>query len=254
MRDFTITMYADLLLALKEAGYSFVTYRCYVKGVVPPGRLVILRHDIDDRPERALVMARLEHRLSVKGTYYIRNQPKAFNRAIIKNIAAMDHEIGYHYEDLSRHKGNIEKAIASFSVFLKELRTISPVHTICMHGSPLSKYDNKNLWKHFRYSDYDILAELYLDTDFNQLFYLTDTGRSWNSRFNIRDKVNSSFRHIIHDTPQLIQKIREKVLPEKMMITIHPQRWMNEWTGWLRELAFQNIKNIGKAILLYKRS
>ena len=195
-------------------------------------------------------MAQLEHELGVSGTYYIRNTPKTFDRRVIKKIAALDHEIGYHYEDLSRYDGDAPKAIRSFSRFLNELRTICPVQTICMHGSPLSKHDNKNLWKHYSYEDFDILAELYLDTDFNQLLYLTDTGRSWNSPFNIRDRVSSSYKHNIRSTAQLIDHVQKRLLPQQLMITIHPQRWTNEWKGWLLELAFQNTKNIGKAILL----
>jgi len=76
-----------------------------------------------------------------------------------------------------------------FEKNLSELRKLYPVKTICMHGSPLSKYDNKLLWKYYDYKKLGILAEPYFDIDFNQLFYLTDTGRCWDGhRFNVRDK------------------------------------------------------------------
>jgi hypothetical protein len=254
LRDFTITLFTELLLAFKEARYQFITYRCYMKGAIPAGPFVILRHDIDDKPQRALMLAELEHELNISGTYYIRNTPKTFDRRLIKRIAALDHEIGYHYEDLSRHGGNTEKAIQSFAAFLKELRTICAVHTICMHGSPLSKHDNKKLWQHYRYRDHGIMAELYLDTDFNKLLYLTDTGRSWNSRFNIRDRVSSNIKHNIRGTAELIEHVQQGLLSQQIMMTIHPQRWTNDWKAWLLELAFQNTKNIGKAILQYARS
>jgi|ERR1035437_5345325 hypothetical protein len=48
-----------------------------------------------------------------------------------------------------------------------------------MHGSPLSKYDSKDLWKKYNYRDYKIIGEPYFDVDFNKVFYLTDTGRRW---------------------------------------------------------------------------
>jgi hypothetical protein len=42
---------------------------------------------------------------------------------------------------------------------LEKLREFYPVKTICMHGSPLSKYDNKKIWEKYDYRDYGIIAE-----------------------------------------------------------------------------------------------
>ncbi|CAB1058414.1 hypothetical protein D1BOALGB6SA_3170 [Olavius sp. associated proteobacterium Delta 1] len=36
---------------------------------------------------------------------------------------------------------------------LKKLKRFYPVKTICMHGSPLSKWENRELWKRFNYQD-----------------------------------------------------------------------------------------------------
>ncbi len=59
-----------------------------------------------------------------------------------------------------------------------------------MHGSPLSKYDNEKIWEKYNYRDYDIIADCNLDIDFNEVFYITDTERSWNnSNASVRDKV-----------------------------------------------------------------
>ena len=45
-------------------------------------------------------------------------------------------------------------AIDDFRLNLEKLRKLYPVKTICMHGSPFSKWDNRDLWK-----KYDYLAE-----------------------------------------------------------------------------------------------
>ncbi len=59
-----------------------------------------------------------------------------------------------------------------------------------MHGSPLSKYDNKKIWEKYDYRDYGIIADPSFDIDYDEVFYITDTGRSWNnSNVSIRDKV-----------------------------------------------------------------
>jgi hypothetical protein len=39
-----------------------------------------------------------------------------------------------------------------------------------MHGSPRSKYDNKDVWKKYDYKKYEIKIEPYFDIDFNQMF------------------------------------------------------------------------------------
>ena len=72
-----------------------------------------------------------------------------------------------------------ELAIDDFRLNLEKLRKFYPVKTICMHGSPLSKWDNRDLWKKYNYRDYGIIGEAYFDIDFGEVLYLTDTGRRW---------------------------------------------------------------------------
>ena len=54
-----------------------------------------------------------------------------------------------------------ELAIEDFERNLEKFREFYPVKTICMHGSPLSKWDNRDLWKRYDYRDYGIIAEPY---------------------------------------------------------------------------------------------
>ncbi|MBC8179929.1 hypothetical protein H8E88_02285 [candidate division KSB1 bacterium] len=48
--------------------------------------------------------------------------------------------------------------IEDFRSNLEMLRKLYPVKTICMHGSPLSKYDNRLLWEKYDYRDYGIIG------------------------------------------------------------------------------------------------
>ena len=69
-------------------------------------------------------------------------------------------------------------------------RKYYPAKTICMHGSPLSKYDNKKIWEKYDYRDYGIIADPSFDIDYDEVFYITDTGRAWNhTTASVRDKV-----------------------------------------------------------------
>jgi hypothetical protein len=248
-RDFTVKKYNELLDALKKAGYEFQTVEDYV--LSPLTKVVILRHDIDKMPLNALEFAKLEKSKELYATYYFRIVPKTFVPSIIREIAALGHNIGYHYEDVDLTKGDIDKGYISFKTNLEKLRKMAPVKTICMHGSPLSRYDNKRLWDKYNYRDEDIICEPYLDVDFNKVLYLTDTGRRWNNdEVSIRDKVHSAYNLQIKNTNQLINLIQENKLPEQIMINTHPQRWNDNIFYWIRELLAQSVKNQIKKIIV----
>lgn len=241
-RDFTLKIYEELLDAMIEAGYSFQTFRDYLKA--PEEKVVILRHDVDKRPGNALMTAEIEHAKGLRASYYFRIVPESLQVDKLQKIKALGHEIGYHYEDMDPAKGDAEKAIASFEENLAKLRKLAPIETICMHGSPLSKYDNRELWKHYDYRDYGIIGEPYFDLDYAEIFYITDTGRKWNNKdASLRDKVDSGFDIEVKDTRHFIELLLAGAMPAKIMINTHPQRWDDRILPWVVELVGQNLKN-----------
>ena len=264
MIDFTLETYHSLIKSLIFPNYKFLTAEEYFSHSVSASHshsVVIMRHDIDRKPHNALRMAKLENELGVTATYYFRTIPKTFKPDIIKEIASLDHEIGYHYENMDVCKGDIDLAYEDFKLNIDKLRKIYPVKTICMHGSPISKWDNRLLWDKFDYKNHGIIAEPYFDVDFSKVFYLTDTGRRWNGEdVSIRDKVtsdkenysvssrqNSKFTQLrFHSTNGIIRAIEDNRFPAKAMITVHPQRWTNNPILWTKELAWQNTKNFIK--------
>jgi hypothetical protein len=180
------------------------------------------------------------------------NVRNSFDPIIIELIQNMCHEIGYHYEDLSLARGDIKIAFRLFESHLNEFRKLYPLRTICMHGSPMSKYDNRNLWKHYNYKDYGIIGEPYFDVDFDEVFYLTDTGRNWNNKsISIRDKVNNKLKLTFASTSEIIKNIDS--LPDKVMLNFHPQRWNDKWLPWFAELLFQNSKNLIKKLIILRK-
>jgi hypothetical protein len=214
---------------------------------------VILRHDIDRSPENALKIAYLERELMISSSYYFRTVKQSYDEEVIKRIAEMGHEVGYHYEDLTVAAGDVDRAIRSFEMNLTELRKLCPVETVCMHGSPLSRWDNLMLWKKYDYRDFGIIGEPYLDVDFSQVMYLTDTGRCWNGTdVSVRDKVESKHECTMRTTFDVIEQLNHNVLPDHLMITVHPQRWATESLPWIRELVWQNTKNVMKRYFLVK--
>ena len=251
--DFTLKTYKCLLETLQSRGYPLQSFESFLS--VPLGKAVILRHDVDRLPGNALKIAELEDALGVAASYYFRAVPASWNEDIIRKISSLGHEIGYHYEDLAIVKGDHKKAIQHFEDQLARFRRLYPVKTICMHGSPLSKYDNRDLWKHYDYRNFGIIGEPYFNVDFKDVFYITDTGRKWNNEeSSVRDRVDSGFDISIKNTAHLMELTEQGVLPDQMMINVHPQRWNDFGVRWVKELVGQNIKNVVKTGLIRFRS
>jgi len=258
--------------------------------------------------------------MGIHGTYYFRVVPQSYDVEIIKKIAALGHEIGHHYEDvdlvLQRQKIKVKSekdkeelidyAYKSFCRNLEMFRQNFDVKTICMHGSPLSPYDNKLIWSKYDYKELGIIGEPYFDLDWNEFGYLTDTGRRWNgSEVSVRDKVGdqdkrlkekdksfsqdkrlkdkdksfsqdkrqkekdknfsqdkrlkekgksleqwSRFKVQLKSTQDVINILLQNKLPDKMMFTVHPQRWTDAPLPWVKELIMQNVKNEVKRLLI----
>jgi len=257
MRDFTLDLYRELLETLQSKGYQLIPYAQYRKmGKADSlSKYVILRHDVDARPYNSLRTAQIEHAIGAKATYYFRCGKMSNNPEVIRSIAKLGHEIGYHYEDMSLCEGDIERAYSHFTTWLDYFRQYYAVETICMHGAPTSKWDGKDLWKKYDYKSLGIIGEPYLDTDFKDVFYLTDTGRCWDGyKVSVRDKIPGRQEEWTangltwHTTHQLLKAISEGRLPNHLMITTHPQRWTNKRAEWYRELILQSVKNVIKKI------
>lgn len=248
-KDFTLYAYETYLKAAIKAGYRGVSVLSYMNEVVSD-KVIILRQDVDKRPDHSVQMAQLQSDLGVQGTYYFRMVPESFDEACIKAIADLGHEIGYHYEDVAVQKGNMERAWDMFQSNLDKLRKLYPVKTVCMHGSPLSRWDNRTLWDQYDYKSLDIICEPYLDIDFEKVFYLTDTGRAWNNKkASRRDYVNQNFNIQIQSTFDLALKFEEGIMPPTIMQNVHPQRWTNDPAAWRKEKWGQAVKNVVKRML-----
>ncbi len=103
----------------------------------------------------------------------------------------------------------------------------------------------------------DIIAEPYLDIDFSNLFYMTDTGRRWDGyKVSVRDKIpgyqekweSQGLRY--HSTYDVINAVEKGQFPPKVMITNHPQRWTDDRLAWFREWMEQSVKNQIKRLLI----
>ena len=142
----------------------------------------------------------------------------------------------------------------------------------------MSRYDSRLIWKYYDYRELGIIAEPYFDFSLDDMLYLTDTGRKWDgSAVSIRDRayirdegyysdwikkpVTGSAmaitkhgealrkRFSFRNTDDIVRTAMSHELPERMLITIHPQRWSKSFPEWMTELLIQNIKNPVKLLV-----
>ena len=260
--DFNSAAYKLLLQMLVDKNLPILTLSEYFSDIYNQNQAILIRHDVDRKPHNALQIAEIEFNLNIKSSYYFRVVPESFDINIMNQISKMGHEIGYHYEDVDLiirssskrlvRQEIIDSAYKSFCSNLSMFRRNFDIKTICMHGSPFSKYDNRIIWETYDYKELDIIAEPYFDLDYDNFAYFTDTGRRWNGhKFSIRDKVTSKYRFNFKTTYEIIQNSDR--LPDNLIFNIHTERWDDKKSLWFKNLIIQNIKNSIKYLVVKNR-
>lgn len=102
--SFKLSHYEDMLtLALKE-GFMPLSFRDYSANNKGNDKILLLRHDVDFRLDRALEMAKIEADLDIAATYFIRLHSPSYNPfgfkeyKILRELYGMNMEIGLHTE------------------------------------------------------------------------------------------------------------------------------------------------------------
>ncbi|MCW7080715.1 MAG: hypothetical protein OCU16_06425 [Candidatus Methanospirare jalkutatii] len=262
-----------------ESDYELLTVERYLTMKKDLDKFIIMRHDVDDGADLpyTLAMARKEADLGISATYYFRVNEDVFKPEIIREIASLGHEIGYHYDVLGKADGDYERAIKLFEHELNMLRAFYDVKTIAMHGGPFVtglnaatfsdilkvirnmisgrktfvNFDSRDLWKIYNFENYGIIGDAYLSINFSEVAYISDTNRSWSdTKHRLRDFVerNNNYSIAIKNTDNLIRIIEEGIIP-KILILTHPPNWRDGFVNWVKWLMIQKVKNIGKTCL-----
>ncbi|MFC2016775.1 hypothetical protein ACFLUF_03570 [Chloroflexota bacterium] len=256
--DFTLSKYRELCQSVLKSQYTVLTVAAYLTSEKLPEKCIILRHDIDRKPFNALRMAEVENKNGIRSTYYFRINNTVFLPDLIKEIAAMGHEIGYHYEALDKAKGDYQRAIRIFEQDLVKLRKVADVKTICMHGNPLTKWDNRDLWKKYDFKNFGLVGEAYLS--FHDIAYFSDTGRNWGGKHSVKDWMppasqGKNVKDIdAKSTDDIIEVVKKETF-ESIYLLAHPERWSNSLIAWITDWLVDIGVNMVKRMLgLLKRT
>ena len=253
MPDFTLQKYKELCVSITSSDYEAITVARYLSVSTPPEKFIIVRHDVDRKPDRAETMALIESELGVKATYYFRKNSYVFIPDIIKRISSLGHEIGYHYEVLDKAKGNIEKAYSIFKEELAVFRDIVDIKTVSMHGNPLTRWINVNFWENCDIKEFSLIGDASLSIKDKNVIYYTDTGRNWFPiKHNIKDFIsnsNGTARNNVRNTDDLIDLISKLNGECRLYLSIHPNRWNDDAMKWLLQYTEDSLENMVKRVI-----
>lgn len=243
IRDFTFRHYTQLLDSALENGYTFYTLREYISRSEHETPCIVIRHDVDRKVSTAREMAREEAKRGIATTYYFRTS--TFSPEVARKTEKQGHEVGYHYEDFVKARGDFEAAHERFGQNLERFREHADVRTICPHGSPLSPYNNLDMWRGERtLAEYELLGEAYLSMDTandhpEKPSYVSDTGRSWNAPISGFGRVET--------TDDLIGAF-ETGTCEQYYLLVHPGRWSRSRVEQLERVAWDLTAEVGKTV------
>ena len=274
--DFTYNKYAEIIKTVSESSYKPITIRDHIANSNLPQKCIIIRHDVDLDPSVQIKFAELENSYGIKTSYYFRYIEKIYKKKMINKVFALGHEIGYHYEVITKAKGDSEKAIEIFQDELLHFQKNWNCVTICPHGgsflynvdgyslkdiiklipklltksSVFSSWNNSDIWSKYNFKDFKILGDAYKSIDFTNVLYLSDTGRSWDNRYKRLDIVNSQInpKFDIRNTDEIIDVIK-KGLVDKIYLLVHFEQWKDNFRDWLSWYAAQIIRRTGKKII-----
>lgn len=253
--DFTQKKYEELCGTVRSSKYKCLTLADYLllNQNKRDGNYIIMRHDIDRTPYRALEIAEIEHKYGISATYYFRFMKGVYIREVIDEILALGHEIGFHYETMDKCKGDFEQAKALFDKEFAEFNSKSRIKTVCAHGNPLTIFDNKDIWKSLKYSDYSLLGEAFFALDFNRFGYFSDSGRTWikskSQKMPGKDDVATKFDHIQpKNTDDIIKIIHAKSIPNICILT-HCERWTKNSIEFANRYLFDLACSSGKVLI-----
>ena len=245
-----LSTYRQLISDFQSAGYALHPIRRYFE-VSGEQSVVYLRHDVDRLPRRAVAMAEAEAELGVHSTYYFRcDKRMRFPEAAMRRIADLGHETGFHYESLSRCKGDNEAALALFERELRACRAVVDVVTVAPHGAPLSAASNMDFSAGIGPARFALLGDA-TGIDFTDILYVTDTGGTFGSPHNLRDRTQG---------PMLTAPVHPSRLAEhltghpRIVLSCHPERWPAGTLLLAEASARDSATNLAKRLLQQLRA
>lgn len=245
---------------LRDNGFASVSAATILK-IKPAKPFLVLKHDVETNPLKALRLAQIESKYWHKGSYYVQayllNSSKNIN--ILKQIQELGHEVSYHHDVMDSNKGDICKAAEEFQRNIELfINNGFYVQTVCQHGNPVIDRDgyssNRDFFRNAKVAHlYEHISEIMVNfksrIDENYK-YISDAGYGWKIIFDPEnnDVVKSEDKNIaLGNLEEVMDVIKSE---NSVIISIHPHRWYsNVVTAQVKRIVFKLIKYITKRML-----
>lgn len=222
--SFSFEHYERILDLLQSKSYSVYTCEGFICAEKVKRPFIVLRHDIEYYPEKALEFARIEKSRGVRSSYFFRVHAKEYNLfsyrtyKSLRSISELGHEIGLHSENLDfAHVTNespdmiVRKEKSVLELILgKAIKGVSP-------HRDLTWMNNLDFWKDHRPADFDFDYCCYEDRFFRGSIYVSDSLGKWKSYESMEGE------------PKGIGCICDVIRTERdIYALIHPRTWFHE--------------------------
>lgn len=195
--EFTYDWYERFLTELLESGYAPAGY----EDALDSGEMIV-RHDIDFSPRKALEMGRIEADLGIAATYFVLLSCPLYNvfykpvRKALQELQSMDHTIGVHFSTHQYWNGEATPEAVTDRVRAERDGLSSAVGEV----SEAVSFHRPDEWL-FRRS-FEGFISTYEERFFTDIAYLGDSNQRWRAQHPL-----SGDR------------------PEKLQILTHPGLW-----------------------------
>ena len=218
---------------------------------------IAIKHDVETNLKRALEIAEIEAKYSIRATYFIQSYLLNGGGALLQAIADLGHEVTYHYDVLDANLGNINLAKLEFQETLNKFKSMGfPVVSVCPHGNPLMKRTN---WD----SNKDFFRNKEIASQFPELFdlvvqgkdkiksdytYISDAGYGFKIISDIAGKNNKLTGDVKLEGIESLIEMACNTNPNSLVISTHPHRWVSsKFTGAFlktRFLVFRKVASV----------
>ena len=176
--EFTYDAYSNMIIKLKDKGYSFSGYEESYKF----SKCVILRHDIDYSIDKAVELANLEYKLGIKSTYFVLLSSPFYN--IISNpiaerlrkISALGHDIGLHFDEMNYDKDYYAKNGGVKNVVLNEIRLMEQILKMEIKSVSMHRPSKETLEANYSFGK---IVNSYGHEFFKSYKYISDSRKRW---------------------------------------------------------------------------
>jgi hypothetical protein len=221
---------------------------------------LVLKHDVETDPSKALKLAKIENRYNHKGSYYVQGYllKNKKNISILKEIQKLGHEVSYHHDVMDSNKGDLNGAKKEFEDYIKLFKDNEfVIKTVCQHGNPIverSGYNsNRDFFRDLGIKNYfKDITEIMVSfkektkTDYK---YISDAGYGWKVIYDPEnnDVIDSSSKDIaLNDLEGVLKYIQSN---ENIILSTHPHRWNGSlFMAKAKSLLFGIIKRVAKML------